>query len=58
MMQHSVSNYSADMTDPKGSINLKQATDIDLADIVRAVQADIAHIKTQLNEIAPFPKGK
>jgi len=32
--------------------------EIDLADIVRAVQADIAHIKEQLDELAPFPKGK
>lgn len=57
-MQHSVSNYSKSVSVDQRHYTAKDTKEVDIADLVKAVQADIAHIKGQLEDLAPFPKGK
>ena len=47
---------SIDKIQPTGGINNSDISDI--GNLVRSLQADINHIKTQLISLPPFPAGK
>ena len=47
------SNMSSNMLNPGISNNVQE-----INQIVKSVKADIAHLKTQLENLPPFPEGK